>query len=167
MRHGKKFNHLGRKKGHRTALLSNMAISLIEHKRINTTLAKAKALRLYVEPLITKSKANTTHSRRVVFSHLQSKSAIDELFSTVAEKVGDRPGGYTRVIRTGFRKGDGAEMAMIELVDFNQSLLDGGTTSLKKKTTRRGRRKAAAETESSNAVEKPASTPAAVSSEEE
>ena len=120
MRHGKKFNHLGRKAGHRRALLMNMACSLIKYKRINTTLAKAKALRQYIEPLVTKGKNDTTHNRRVVFSYLQNKEAIDELFGPVAEKVGDRPGGYVRVIRTGFRKGDGAETAMIELVDFNE-----------------------------------------------
>ena len=120
MRHGKKFNHLGRKSAHRKALLRNLASNLIEHKRINTTLAKAKALRVYVEPLITKAKSNTTHSRRVVFSYLQNKEAIKELFGPVAEKVADRPGGYVRVIKTGFRQGDGAETAMIELVDFNE-----------------------------------------------
>ncbi len=119
MRHGKKFNHLGRQKGHRRALLRNLSIALIEHKRINTTLAKAKALRVYVEPLMTKSKTDTQHSRRTVFSYLQNKYAVTELFSTVAPKIAGRPGGYTRVIKTGFRKGDGAEMAMIELVDFN------------------------------------------------
>jgi len=119
MRHGKKFNHLGRQKGHRRALLRNLSIALIEHKRINTTLAKAKALRVYVEPLITRSKTDTQHSRRTVFSYLQNKYAVTELFSNVSPKVAGRPGGYTRVIKTGFRKGDGAEMAMIELVDFN------------------------------------------------
>lgn len=119
MRHGKKVNHLGRKSAHRKALLRNLAIALIEHKRINTTLAKAKALRKFVEPLVTKSKTDTMHSRRVVFSYLQNKEAIKELFSIVGPKVGERPGGYVRVIKTGFRKGDGAEMAMIELVDFN------------------------------------------------
>lgn len=119
MRHGKKFNHLGRKAAHRKALLRNMAISLIEHKRINTTLAKAKALRKFVEPLVTKAKTNTMHSRRVVFSNLQNKYAVTELFGPIAEKIGDRPGGYVRVLRTGFRKTDGAEMAMIEFVDFN------------------------------------------------
>ena len=143
MRHGKRFNHLGRKKGHRDALLKNMANSLIEHKRINTTLAKAKALRVYVEPLITKAKTNTSHSRRVVFSYLQNKYAIEELFGTVADKVGDRPGGYTRIIKTNFRKGDGAEMAMIELVDFNEALLDAQSSQgqAQKKSTRRGRRR--------------------------
>ncbi len=139
MRHGKKFNHLGRKKGHREALLRNMANSLIEHKRINTTIAKAKALRVFVEPIITKSKDNTTHSRRVVFSKLQNKYAVSELFETVADKVADRPGGYTRIIKTGFRKGDGAEMAMIELVDFNESLLNAAGSTPGKRT-RRGRR---------------------------
>ena len=140
MRHGKKFNHLKRKAGHRKALLKNMATALIEHKRINTTLAKAKALRQYVEPLITKGKDNTTHNRRTVFSHLQSKSAVTELFSTVADKVGSRPGGYTRIIKTGFRKGDGAEMAMIELVDFNETY-QSGAAEKKGKRTRRGRRR--------------------------
>jgi large subunit ribosomal protein L17 len=120
MRHGKSFNHLGRKKGHREALLMNLSIALITHKRIFTTLAKAKALKRHIEPLITKAKTNTTHSRRVVFSYLDHKEAVTELFATVAPKIGERPGGYTRVIRTGFRKGDGAEMAMIELVDFNE-----------------------------------------------
>jgi len=141
MRHGKKFNHLGRKKGHRRALLANMASSLIEHKRINTTLAKAKSLRVYVEPLVTKAKLNTTHSRRVVFSYLQNKGAIDELFGPIAEKVGNRPGGYLRVIHTGFRKGDGAEMAMIEFVDFNETYNAGGTTAGSKRRSRRSRRK--------------------------
>ncbi len=120
MRHGKKFNHLGRKAGHRAALLMNLSNALITHKRIFTTVAKAKALKKHIEPLITKSKSNTTHNRRVVFSYLSSKEAVTELFSTVAAKIADRPGGYTRVIRTKFRKGDGAEMAMIELVDFNE-----------------------------------------------
>ena len=120
MRHGKAFNHLGRKKGHRSALLMNLSIALITHKRIFTTVAKAKALRKHIEPLITKSKTNTTHSRRVVFSYLDHKEAVSELFSTVSPKVAIRPGGYTRVVRTGFRRGDGAEMALIELVDFNE-----------------------------------------------
>jgi large subunit ribosomal protein L17 len=139
MRHGKKFNHLGRKKGHRKALLTNLAIALIEHKRINTTLAKAKALKIHVEPLITKSKVNSTHSRRVVFSYLQNKEAAKELFGTVAPAIGDRPGGYTRVIRTGFRESDGAEMALIELVDFNK-IYDNSKTASKgrKRRTRRG-----------------------------
>src|SRR5918998_2282075 len=120
MRHGDKINNLGRKKAHRDALLSNLSAQLIQHKRIVTTLAKAKALRVYVEPLITKSKENTTHQRRIVFSYLQDKEAIKELFSTVSEKVGGRPGGYTRVIKLGARPGDNAEMAMIELVDYNE-----------------------------------------------
>ncbi len=139
MRHGKKFNHLGRKKGHRRALLMNLANALIEHKRINTTLAKAKALRVYVEPLITKGKKNTTHSRRVVFSYLQNKYTVTELFGNIASKIGDRPGGYTRVIKTGFRQGDGAEMAMIELVDFNEVYTKAKAG--KSKSTRRSRRK--------------------------
>ena len=141
MRHGKSFNHLGRKKGHREALLKNMANSLIEHKRINTTLAKAKALRVFVEPLVTKAKTNTGHSRRVVFSYLQSKQSIEELFGPIAEKVGDRPGGYTRIIKTEFRKGDAAEMAMIELVDFNETLLSSDKSAVDSKRTRRGRRR--------------------------
>ena len=142
MRHGKKFNHLGRKAGHRKALLKNLAISLIEHKRINTTLAKAKALRKYVEPIITKGKSNDTHHRRLVFSKLQDKNAVTELFGPVADKIADRPGGYTRVIKTGFRKGDGAEMAMIELVDFN-SVYSTASGGAKEKRTRRGRRRKA------------------------
>lgn len=120
MRHGDKINNLGRKKAHRDALLSNLACQLIQHKRIVTTVAKAKALRVYVEPLITKAKENTTHQRRIVFAYLQDKEAIKELFSTVSEKVGGRPGGYTRVIKLGTRPGDNAELAMIELVDFNE-----------------------------------------------
>jgi len=137
MRHGKKFNHLGRKTAHRKAMLSNMACSLIEHKRITTTVAKAKALRVYVEPLITKSKTDSTHSRRTVFSYLGSKDAVSELFRDVAPKIAGRPGGYTRIIRTGFRLGDNAEMCMIELVDFNELMLNDTT---KKSTTRRSRR---------------------------
>lgn len=140
MRHGNKVNHLGRTTEHRKALLRNLAISLIAHKRIRTTLAKARVLRTFIEPLITKSKDNTTHSRRVVFSYLQNKEAIKELFGPVAAKVGDRPGGYVRVIKTGFRRGDGAEMALIELVDFNEtySLKEEGKGAQKKKRTRRG-----------------------------
>ena len=144
MRHGKAFNHLGRKKGHRTALLRNLSGSLIRQKRIITTLAKAKALRAYIEPLITKSKNNTTHSRRIVFTYLNNKEAVSELFGSVAEKVGTRPGGYTRVIRTGFRRGDGAEMAMIELVDFNATMVSASqaaTPATAGKKTRRGSRK--------------------------
>lgn len=120
MRHGKKFNHLSRKTAHRKAMLANMACSLIEHKRINTTEAKAKALRQYVEPLITKSKNDTTHNRRIVFSNLRNKYAVSELFRDVAVKVGDRPGGYVRIIKLGNRQGDNAAMAMVELVDYNE-----------------------------------------------
>jgi len=138
MRHGKKFNHLSRKSSHRIAMLSNMATSLIIHKRITTTLAKAKALRVYIEPLITRSKEDTTHSRRVVFSYLQSKEAVTELFREVSSKVAERPGGYTRILKLGTRLGDNAEMAMIELVDFNLNLL-GEKEGVKAKT-RRGRR---------------------------
>jgi large subunit ribosomal protein L17 len=139
MRHGKKVNHLGRTSAHRQALLSNMAASLILNKRINTTLAKAKALRKYVEPLITKSKSDSTHSRRVVFSYLQNKYAVTELFREVSVKVAERPGGYTRIIKLGNRPGDAAEMAMIELVDFN-TLYSKEKVSKKAKTTRRGRK---------------------------
>jgi len=144
MRHGKKFNHLGRTSAHRKAMLANMACSLIEHKRINTTVAKAKALKKFVEPLITKAKTENNqtsekgmHNRRVVFSNLRNKYAITELFGTVAEKVGDRPGGYTRIIKLGNRLGDNADMAMIELVDFNEVYNAGKP---KKKSTRRSRR---------------------------
>jgi large subunit ribosomal protein L17 len=139
MRHGKKFNHLGRTASHRSAMLSNMASSLILHKRINTTLAKAKALRKYVEPLITKSKEDTTHSRRVAFSYLQYNTTVHELFSTVAEKISARPGGYTRIIRLGTRQGDNAEMCMMELVDFNELLLaETGDVKAKTRRSRRG-----------------------------
>ena len=141
MRHNKAINHLGRKSGHRKALLANMATSLILHKRIETTVAKAKALKMYVEPLITKSKEDTTHSRRVVFSYLKSKEAVTELFRTVAPKIADRPGGYTRVLKTGFRQGDGADMAIIELVDFNEAALAAAPKAAKK-TTRRSSKKA-------------------------
>ena len=144
MRHGDKVNNLGRTAAHRRAMLANMAISLIEHKRITTTLAKAKALRRYVEPLVTKAKDNTTHSRRVVFSYLQNKEAIKELFSTVAEKIGERPGGYLRVIKLGFRRGDGAETAMIEFVDFNEVYNPNAGKVKQTKKTRRGGKKAAA-----------------------
>lgn len=140
MRHNKKNNHLGRKTAHRSAMLSNMASSLIMHKRIFTTVPKAKELRKYVEPLITKSKEDTTHSRREVFSKLQSKTAVTELFQTVSQKVADRPGGYTRIIKTGFRLGDNASMCFIELVDFNENMLGDGKA--KKAKTRRSRRKA-------------------------
>ena len=142
MRHNKAINHLGRKSGHRKALLANMAASLILNKRIQTTVAKAKALQTYVEPLITKSKDDSTHSRRVVFSYLKSKEAVSELFRTVAPKIADRPGGYTRVLKTGFRQGDGADMALIELVDFNEAALASSTKKAAKKTTRRSSKKA-------------------------
>ncbi len=142
MRHGKKFNHLGRQKGHRKALLTNMAVSLIQHKRINTTLAKAKALRLFVEPLITKAKTDSSHSRRVVFSYLQKKDAVQELFGEIATKVADRPGGYTRILKTGTRLGDNADMCLIELVDYNENLLT--TEAPKKKSRRRTTKKAVA-----------------------
>ena len=142
MRHNKAINHLGRKSGHRKALLANMANSLILNKRIETTVAKAKALQVYVEPLITKSKDDSTHSRRVVFSYLKNKEAVTELFRTVAPKIADRPGGYTRVLKTGFRQGDGADMALIELVDFNEAALASSTKKAAKKTTRRSSKKA-------------------------
>jgi len=140
MRHGKKFNHLGRKKGHRKALLKNLSINLIEHKRINTTLAKAKALRVFVEPLMTRSKTDNQHSRRTVFSYLQNKTAVSELFSEIGPKISGRPGGYTRIIKTGFRKGDGAEMAMIELVDYND-IYTNNTGPKKTGRKRRGKKK--------------------------
>jgi len=142
MRHGKKINHLGRTNTHRDAMLSNMAASLILGKRINTTVAKAKALRKYVEPLITKSKSDSTHSRRTVFSYLQNKEAVTELFREVAGKIGERAGGYTRIIKTGNRLGDAAEMCMMELVDFNTIFIkEAGAPAKKAKTTRRGRAK--------------------------
>jgi large subunit ribosomal protein L17 len=140
MRHGKKFNHLGRKTAHRKSMLANMACSLIEHKRINTTVAKAKALRQFVEPIITKSKNDTTHNRRNVFSSLKNKYAVTELFKEVAVKVADRPGGYVRIIKLGNRQGDNAPMAMVELVDYNEVYNPNGAK--KKKATRRGRKKA-------------------------
>ncbi len=138
MRHGKKINHLGRTSSHRKALLSNMASSLILHKRISTTLAKAKALRTYIEPLLTHSKEDSTHSRRVVFSHLQNKEAVTELFREISKKIADRPGGYTRILKTGTRLGDNADMCFIELVDYNEIML-GGKEEVKTKTTRRRR----------------------------
>ncbi|MGC9353608.1 MAG: 50S ribosomal protein L17 [Mariniphaga sp.] len=146
MRHNKKFNHLGRQSSHRKAMLANMASSLIESKRITTTVAKAKALRMYVEPLITKAKDDTTHSRRVVFGHLQNKEAVSELFRDVAEKVADRPGGYTRILRTGNRLGDNAEMCIIELVDYNEAMLGTGEEAAKPKR-RRSRRGGAKKSE--------------------
>ena len=140
MRHGKKLNHLGRTASHRKALLANMASSLIERKRISTTLAKAKALRVYVEPLLTKSKEDSTNSRRVVFSYLQSKEAVTELFNEIAPKIQDRPGGYTRIIKMGARLGDSAETCIIELVDYNDLLLKGSKVAEAKTTTRRSRK---------------------------
>lgn len=153
MRHGKKHNHLGRKVGHRHALMKNLAQALIQHKRINTTLAKAKALRVYIEPLVTKARNNTTHSRRVAFTYLQSKEAIKELFGPIAEKVGDRPGGYVRVIKTGFRQGDGAEMAMIEFVDFNE-VYTSGEDAGKGGGRRRRRRKGGSSTQAAETTSK-------------
>lgn len=153
MRHGKKLNHLGRKAAHRKALMRNLAIALIQHKRINTTLAKAKALRTYIEPLVTKSKDNTTHSRRVIFSYLQSKDALKELFAVIAPKIATRPGGYLRIIKTGFRSGDAAEMALIEFVDFNEVYTLGtkpvsaAAPEKKKRTRRSGAKKAKPKTE--------------------
>ena len=145
MRHNKAINHLGRKSGHRKAMLANMASSLLLHKRIETTVAKAKALRTYVEPLITKSKDDSTHSRRTVFSYLKQKEAVTELFRVIAPKVADRPGGYTRILKTGFRVGDAADMAIIELVDFNEAALASAPKKEEKKAaTRRSRSKKAA-----------------------
>ena len=163
MRHGKKFNHLGRKTAHRKAMLSNMAGSLIEHKRVMTTVQKAKALRKVIEPLVTRSKENTTHNRRIAFAVLRQKEVVTELFNVVGPKVGDPPGGYTRIIKTGNRQGDNAEMCMIELVDFN----DMYGKDEKKKTTRRSRR---AKTETAPVVEEAApvaEAPAAVEESKE
>ena len=159
MRHNKAINHLGRKSGHRKALMANMASSLIKHKRIETTVAKAKALKTYVEPLITKCKEDTTHSRRVVFSYLKDKDAVKELFGVIAPKVADRPGGYTRVLHTGFRLGDGADMALIELVDFNEAALASAKKE-EKKATRRSRAKKA-EPKAEAAPAEPAAAPEA------
>ncbi|MEE1091315.1 MAG: 50S ribosomal protein L17 [Paludibacteraceae bacterium] len=145
MRHNKKFNHLGRTASHRDAMLSNMATSLIMHKRISTTTAKAKALKRYIEPLLTKAKMDTTHSRRVVFKELQSKEAVTELFREIAQKIANRPGGYTRILRTGFRQGDAAEMCIIELVDYNENMLK--EKAAKKAGRTRRSKKATAETE--------------------
>lgn len=157
MRHNKKFNHLGRTATHRAAMLSNMACSLIKHKRITTTVAKAKALKKYVEPLITKSKNDTTNSRRVVFSYLQDKFAVTELFQEISVKVADRPGGYTRIIKTGFRQSDGADMCFIELVDYDENM-----AKTKKKATRTRRsKKASAETEAPAAEVEATEAPAA------
>lgn len=147
MRHGNKVNHLGRKTAHRDAMLKNISSSLIQHKRINTTLAKAKVLRSFLEPLITKAKDNTTHSRRVIFSYLQNKEALKELFAVIAPKILNRPGGYLRIIKTGWRSGDAAEMALIEFVDFNETYISGtkpeaAKVTEKKKKTRRSTKKA-------------------------
>ena len=150
MRHGKKFNHLGRQTAHRKAMLANMACSLIEHKRINTTVAKAKSLRVFVEPLITKSKSDTTHNRRVVFSYLRDKYAVTELFKEISVKIADRPGGYIRIIKLGNRQGDNAPMAMVELVDYNEIYNPKGNKA--KKTTRRSRRKKSDEVATTNEV---------------
>ena len=156
MRHNKKFNHLGRTTSHRKAMLSNMASSLIQHKRIATTLAKAKALQVYVEPLLTKSKEDTTHSRRMVFSHLQNKEMVTELFQNVSVKIANRPGGYTRILRTGFRLGDNAEMCIIELVDYNENMMKEKVAKKAARTRRAGSaKKAEAATEVAPAVEAP------------
>ena len=160
MRHNKQINHLGRKSGHRKATLANMASALIEHKRISTTVAKAKALKMYVEPLITKSKEDTTHSRRVVFSYLKNKEAIKELFGVIAPKIADRPGGYLRVLHTGFRPGDAAEMALVEFVDFNEAALASAKKE-EKKATRRSRAKKAAPAAEAAPAEAPAEEPKA------
>ena len=152
MRHNKSVNHLGRTDSHRKAMLANMSVSLISHKRIQTTVAKAKALKTYLEPLVTKSKEDTTHQRRTVFSYLKNKEAVTELFRNIAPKIADRPGGYLRVLHTGFRQGDGAEMALIEFVDFNEAALASGSSKAAKKATRRSRAKKA---------EAPAAQPAA------
>ena len=163
MRHNKKFNHLGRTADHRRAMLANQAISLIMHKRITTTLAKAKELKKYVEPLITKAKEDSTNARRVVFSYLQNKEAIKELFGPVAEKVGDRPGGYTRIIKLGFRQGDAAQICFIELVDFDPEM---AKTETKKKATRRSRRGGQKAAEAAPAAEAPVEAAAEASAAE-
>ena len=163
MRHNKKFNHLGRTASHRSAMLANMAISLIMHKRITTTVAKAKALKKYVEPLVTKAKEDSTNSRRVVFSYLQNKEAIKELFGVVAEKVGDRPGGYTRIIKLGTRQGDAAPVCFIELVDFDPEMAKEGA----KKKTRRSRRSGGAKAEAPAAEASTAEAPAEAATTEE
>ena len=163
MRHNKKFNHLGRTASHRNAMLANMACSLIKHKRITTTVAKAKALKKFVEPLITKAKDDTTNSRRVVFSNLQDKFAVTELFKEIAQKIGDRPGGYTRIIKTGNRLGDNAEMCFIELVDYNENM---AKEKVAKKATRTRRSKKAAATEATPAAETAAPVAEAPAAEE-
>lgn len=153
MRHGVKTNNLSRKIGHRNALMKNLAGALITHKRINTTLAKAKVLRVFLEPLVTKSKENTMHSRRTVFSYLMNKYAVTELFDVIGPKIMDRPGGYLRIIKTGFRKGDGAETAMIEFVDFNEVYTKDGATPAKKKTRRSARKTKSESTQSTENTE--------------
>lgn len=164
MRHNKNYNHLGRKAGHRKALMSNMAASLILHKRIETTVAKAKAVKQFVEPLVTKSKEDTTHQRRVVFSYLKQKEAVTELFRTIAPKIAERPGGYTRILKTGFRLGDGAEMCIIEFVDFNEAYTTGvvpaAATEAKPKT-RRSRKKTTDAVEDATVVEEKVKAPRA------
>lgn len=152
MRHNKAINHLGRKSGHRKALLANMSCSLIKYKRITTTVAKAKALKSYLEPLVTKSKDDSTHSRRVVFSYLKDKEAVAELFRTIAPKIADRPGGYLRVLHVGFRQGDGAEMALVEFVDFNEAALASAKKEAKKTTRRSRSTKKAAEAKAAEPV---------------
>ena len=169
MRHGKKFNHLGRTADHRKAMLANLSISLIEHKRITTTVAKAKALKKYVEPLITRCKDDSTNSRRVVFRYLQNKEAVKTLFGEVAQKVGDRPGGYTRVIKIGPRQGDGAEMAFIELVDFDENMAKAPKAEKKTRRSRRSSSKAQAAPvaeEAPKTEEKPAEAPVEAPAEE-
>ena len=164
MRHNKNFNHLGRQAGHRKAMLSNMASSLILHKRIETTVAKAKAVKQFVEPLVTRSKEDTTHSRRVVFSYLKQKEAVTELFRTIAPKIANRPGGYTRILKTGFRLGDAADMCIIEFVDFNEAYTTGVVSTEAKPKTRRSRKPAAKKTdavEDANVVKAPKAKPAA------
>ena len=157
MRHGKKFNHLSRKAPHRKSMLSNMASSLIIHKKIETTVAKAKALRKYIEPILTRSKNDTTHSRRTVFSLLNNKESVTELFNNISEKIASRPGGYTRIIKTGFRLGDNAEMCVIELVDFNTLLLGGDDKAAASKTRRRRKKSTANVAEESPKAKKEAS----------
>lgn len=161
MRHNKKFNHLGRKTAHRKSMLANMAVSLIQHKRISTTLAKAKALQVYVEPLLTKGKDDTTHSRRTVFSYLQNKEAVTELFQNISQKIADRPGGYTRILRTGFRLGDNAEMCIIELVDYNENMLKEKAAKKAARTRRAGAAKKAAVAEAPKAEAAPVAEEAA------
>jgi large subunit ribosomal protein L17 len=164
MRHNKNFNHLGRQAGHRKAMLSNMASSLILHKRIETTVAKAKAVKQFVEPLVTRSKEDTTHSRRVVFSYLKQKEAVTELFRTIAPKIADRPGGYTRILKTGFRLGDGADMCIIEFVDFNEAYTFGVTPAAAteaKPKTRRSRKKSTDAVEDATVVAEKKAAPKA------